>query len=142
MNHNYKLKGILRSSPAMRIGWLSLMAMLGCVLLYSASAQNTNRNQKVPPQQRKIEEPRKTTGVENNAMANMMERRILNERIDNIAQNIHQQLDGHVVGYSFVVGDSIYQKADGYGQARTSADGAQRDSSRQPKLRWPASAKW
>lgn len=126
MNQSYKLKGMF-ISPVMRIGSLGLIAMLGCVLLYPASAQNTNRNQRVPPQQRKIDEPKKTTGVENNAMANMIERRRLNERIDNIAKNIHQQLDGHVVGYSFVVGDSIYQKADAYGQARTSADGAPRD---------------
>lgn len=127
MNHNYKFKGMFISWPAVRIGWLGLIAIFSCVLLYPASAQNTNRNQRVPPQQRKIEEPKKTTGVENNAMANMIERRIVNERIDNIAKSIHQQLDGHVVGYSFVLGDSIYQKSDAYGQARTSADGTQRD---------------
>lgn len=130
MNHDKEFKGLSSSSPAVRLRCLGLIAMLGCILFYPASAQNTNRKLRLlppPPQQRKIAEPRKTTGVENNAMANMIERRILKERIDNIAKNIHQQLDGHIVGYSFVVGDSLYQKSDAYGHARTSADGTQRD---------------
>src|SRR5437016_6959604 len=37
-----------------------------------------------------------------------------------MARNIHQELDGNVVGYSFFVG--LYPKFEAYGEARTSAD--------------------
>ena len=121
-NHSYKNQTI-RSSVLRRVGWVGLVALFSYGLLYSAAAQNNNRVQKAPPErpqkQQKMEIPvQKKTGVENNSFT-------MKERIDKIAQNIHNELDGHVVGYSFVVGDTIYQKSGSSGQARTSADGAQ-----------------
>jgi CubicO group peptidase (beta-lactamase class C family) len=131
MDHNHARKGMSGSSLSRRVGWLGLVAMLGCALLYlyPAAAQNTNRNQKVPPRtpQKQPVEIKKTTGVENNAMAKMVNIQMLKEKVEKIAKNIHRELDGNVVGYSFVVGNSLYQKSDAYGQARTSRDGAQRD---------------
>ena len=129
MTNNHMHKGMLMSPPARRIGWLGVVAMLGCALLYPASAQNTNRNQKVPPRtpQKQQVEVKKTTGVDNNAAAKMVNIQMLKEKVDKIVKNIHGELDGDVVGYSFVVGNSLYQKSDAYGEARTSADGAQRN---------------
>ncbi len=49
-----------------------------------------------------------------------------------IAKNVHQQLDGHAVGYAFFVGQ--YPKFDAGGQARTSADGPERDFTPSTKI--------
>ncbi len=94
-----------------------------CALLDPVAAQNVNRGQKVPP--RTPQQPEKQAGVEKNEAAKIIEAEKTKERIDKMAQNIHNELDGHVVGYSFVVGDATYQKPGSYGQARTSADGGQ-----------------
>jgi hypothetical protein len=49
-----------------------------------------------------------------------------------IAKNIHAELDGHVVGYSFFVGQ--YPKFDAYGDARTSVEGDVRYFSPKTKI--------
>ena len=46
MRRNDTHRGLFRSSPARRVGWLCLLAALACGLLYPASAQNTNRAKK------------------------------------------------------------------------------------------------
>lgn len=116
MNHNYKPKGMLFiSSPARGVGWLGLIALLACGVFYSAAGQ------------KKEVETKKTIGGDNNLAVQMVNIQILTDKVNKIAANIHQQLDGKVVGYSFVVGNSLYQKSDAHGDARTSADGAQRD---------------
>lgn len=52
MSQNYKLKGRFRSSLASRVGWLGLVAMLGCGLLGSSLIQKSAGQGKVPPRTR------------------------------------------------------------------------------------------
>jgi hypothetical protein len=46
-------------------------------------------------------------------------------KVCQISKNIHAELDGHAVGYTFFVGQ--YPKFNAFGQSRTSADGLARD---------------
>jgi CubicO group peptidase (beta-lactamase class C family) len=128
MNHNHLQQRMSRSSLPGR-AWLCMIAMLGFGMFCQPLIRESAGQQKVPPRtpQRQQIEVEKKTGVENNDMAKMVNTRMLKEKVDKIATNIHRELDGNVVGYSFVVGNSLYQKSDAYGHARTSADGAQRD---------------
>ncbi len=49
-----------------------------------------------------------------------------------MAKNIHKELDGNVIGYSYFVG--LYPRFDASGKARTSADGTQSDFTETTKI--------
>jgi hypothetical protein len=53
-------------------------------------------------------------------------------KVCRMAENIHSQLDGYSVGYSFFVGQ--YPKYGSFGQARTSAEGTARDFTSKTKI--------
>lgn len=77
MGQNYKLKRMFRSSLARRVGWLALIAMFGFGLLCSPLIQESRGLGKVPPQtpQKRKQEVKveKKTGVENSAMAKLLQ---------------------------------------------------------------------
>jgi hypothetical protein len=60
MNHDQMSKGMSISSPTRRVGWIGLIALLGCVLCHSASAQNTERVLSRPTPTPKVEVEKKT----------------------------------------------------------------------------------
>jgi hypothetical protein len=82
MNHNYKLKGVHLSSLTRRVGWLGLIATLGCGLLCLPLIRESVAQSKVPPRtpQKQQVEIEKKTGVEKNAVV-IMQQGILKGRI-------------------------------------------------------------
>src|SRR6266700_983227 len=118
VNHNYMHKGTLATFDAHHAGRISLLALLGTCLFCASFVGFGLGQQKMPtptPQKPQVEIEKKTgVGINGTSVANIFEAEI----VDKIAKNIHKELDGHVVGYSFVVGDLLaYEKSDGYGHA-------------------------